>query len=217
LENDRIDQAQITQSIHRIHRLKEKYLNWEETLDRESIKAKSVTDENKAFADDVYGQGVSIIRNSKNIIPFSVSGEKVLFIYDTHISYTNVEDKKDNSLFFEAVIHAVAPSADVYDDSDPKLDEVIDEMKKGKRSYSGIAVLTSSIAGSDKRVEDLIDMEKAGIPMVVIAGKSPYVVSHLPESIACICTYELTVPALKKAVKALFGMDSVKGIPPVTL
>jgi beta-N-acetylhexosaminidase len=216
LKNGLIDETQLVQSINRIHVLKQKYLSWEDALKRETVQVKTGTDENKAFADYVYSEGVSIIRNSKKIIPFSADG-KTLFIYDTHISYTNVEDKKDHLLFLEGVIRSVAPSADIFDDSDPKLYEVFDEMANGERSYSGIAVLTSSIAGNDQRVEKLMDLEKAGIPMVVIAGKSPYVVRHVPDNIPCICTYELTEPALKKAIKALFGMDVAKGIPPVTL
>lgn len=53
--------------------------------------------------------------------------------------------------------------------------------------------------------------------MIVVATRSPYDLSNLPDIPGYICTYEFTTPALRTAAEAIYGEKQVEGKLPITL
>ncbi|MEH7273354.1 glycoside hydrolase family 3 C-terminal domain-containing protein, partial [Neobacillus vireti] len=63
-------------------------------------------------------------------------------------------------------------------------------------------------------VEKLHD---TGVPVVVVATRSPYDIAYLPDVAAYLCTYEFSYSALKMAAAAIYGLEKVSGTLPVTI
>lgn len=217
-ERQELSETSIVQSMERVHKLKEKYLNWKNVLHREKIDTetrKSILLKHHRIAMTIYQAGVTIARDPQKMIPLSNS-TKTLFIYDEKIHFTKVEDPNESMEVFEKIVHNLDNRAKIICQSDLVLTQLRQSMESGETNYRSAIILTAenNIGTGDS---NWINQLNTIIPVIVIAAKSPYVLNSLSASVCCICTYERSAPAIEVALLALFGKIKVQGKLPVKI
>jgi beta-N-acetylhexosaminidase len=63
-------------------------------------------------------------------------------------------------------------------------------------------------------INDMLHLNK---PLIHVAMRSPYDIGIVPGVDVSVATYEFTTPALRLAIRALFGLEDVSGQLPVTI
>ncbi|MCS0542784.1 glycoside hydrolase family 3 C-terminal domain-containing protein, partial [Aeromonas veronii] len=101
--------------------------------------------------------------------------------------------------------------------SNPATDEEIQRVAAKAQQYEAIIVGTLTVQEGDAQTKLVKELSDTGVPVIVIATRSPYDLAYLPEIQAYLCTYEFPYPALNMAAKAIYGHEQVTGKLPVTI
>lgn len=213
VESNEIDQAQIEAAVGRVKRLKEKYCNWDEIRSAE-VPSFVGGREHQELANDIYKQGITIVKNN-GVLP--LKNKHVLVVYSENKYTMQVEDRRYSSMYLGETIKEIDESAEVVELSNPATEKEIQDIAVKAQQFEAIIVGTLTVQKGDSQtrlVEALVD---TGVPVIVIATRSPYDLAFLPEVQAYICTYEFPYPALKMAAKAIYGLEEVTGKLPVTI
>ncbi|MCH1625952.1 beta-N-acetylhexosaminidase [Fredinandcohnia sp. SECRCQ15] len=214
-----INETIIDAAVSRVLRLKDKYLNWDElNLDQVAVVPSVVgCIEHEAVATDIYKKGVTIVKNN-GILPLTPNGEqRVLVVYSENKYTMQVEDKRYSSMFLGQSIKEIDSRADVLELSNPpSADEIKDVALKAK-AYDAVVIGTLTVLSGDAQVKLVEKIYETGVPVVVVATRSPYDMAYLPDVHGYVCTYEFPYPALKMAAKAIYGIEQVTGRLPVTI
>jgi beta-N-acetylhexosaminidase len=221
VESGEIEEGMIDAAYQRVHRLKEKYLTWDDIpLGQERIELPAVIGckEHQQQAEEVFRQGVTIVKNEGNILPLSADKDhRVLVVYPTNSYLTMVEDERYSSNALGYVIQEVHPSAMTEVLSSPPSEQEIAQIVQKAESFDTVIVGTLSASQSNKQLDLIQKLKGTGKSIVVIAMRSPYDLAYIPGVPAYIATYEFTTPALRMAAKALYGRETVHGKLPVTI
>lgn len=221
VQSGEIEESVIDEAYERVKRLKAKYLSWDDiSPDQESVQVSAVVgcEEHQQQAEEVFRQGITIVKDKQNILPLSSSKEhRVLVIFPTNSYLTLVEDKRYSSNTLGAVIQEVHSSAEREMLSDQPTEQEISKIMERAKLFDTIIVGTLTASRSNKQLQLIEGLNKLGKQLVVIAMRSPYDLNYLPDISVYVATYEFTTPALRMAVKALYGKESVSGKLPVTI
>jgi beta-N-acetylhexosaminidase len=213
LEEGEIDTKSLIHSMERINRLKEKYLNWNEALNLESISVVS-KENHRSGAERIYKEGITLVKNEHQTLPLS-NTDTVLFIYSEHLFSAKVEDQKNHLSYFEKIVKSIDSNADVFKMESP---ELVNLINSGMKKYRAIVVLTASLSKENDQTNLIKKISKlSDCSLIVIAGKSPYDIRLFSDVDAYLCTYDINSTALNIAVRTAFGLEKVKGILPVSL
>ncbi|GAA0368469.1 beta-N-acetylhexosaminidase [Bacillus horti] len=238
VEQGELEEARIHEAYDRVQRLKGKYLSWTE-LDvgnvTQHVPAVVGCEEHLQLAKDIYRQGITIIDTKSNreigsldnnqpILPLSMDKEhRVLVLYPQNSYLMQVEDKRYSSYALGQVVQEILPSAMVNEFINPpdqgeisRVLEMVQQLHKNKELDT--IIIGSLSAAQSKEQQELINkLAETELPVVVIAMRSPYDLAYLSSISTYVATYEFSTPALQMAVRALFGLEQVSGILPVTL
>lgn len=219
VEAGEIDESIIEAAFGRVQRLKDKYLSWDELNleNNASVPAVVGCPEHEELASEIYKQGITIVKNN-NILPLDPNGgQKVLVVYSENKYTMQVEDKRYSSMYLGQTIKEIDAKADVVECSNPVTEEEINEVSLKAKDYDAIIIGTLTAQPGDSQVKLVEKLYETGVPVVVVATRSPYDLAYLPNVDAYVCTYEFPYPALKMAAKAIYGQELVTGRLPVTI
>lgn len=220
VETGEIDGATIEAACQRVMKLKEKYLKWEDvSLEGELTVSPEVGClQHELEAAEIYRQGVTVVKNEGNILPLPQDRDhRVLVVYPENNVKMQVEDKKYLNLALGEAFQEVQPSVDTLKISNPPTSQEINQVVERAKEYQSVIVGTLTVTQDSSQVTLVQKLKESGAQVVVVATRSPYDLSYLPEIPAYVSTYEFTYPALKTAAEAIFGKKVVKGKLPVTL
>ncbi|MEH7179132.1 beta-N-acetylhexosaminidase [Neobacillus vireti] len=219
VESGEIEDAALNAAFERVTRLKEKYLNWDELQLKDEISVPSVVgcEEHEQTAKDIYRQGVTVVKNS-GVLPLAAdSTQRVLVVYSENSYTMQVEDKRYSSMLLGKSIKEIDPSAHVVELSNPPTEEEINTISEQAKEYEAIVVGTLTALPGNSQITLVEKLHDTGVPVVVVATRSPYDIAYLPDVAAYLCTYEFSYPALKMAAAAIYGLEKVSGTLPVTI
>jgi beta-N-acetylhexosaminidase len=218
LENGKIDTQSVRNSMERIDRLKDKYLDWGQALKKEVISVEK-GEEHWTTAEKVYHEGITLLTNKQDLLPLSDrKNSKTLFLYSGKVFAAKVEDQKDQISGFESIVKSVHTESEVAKIEDPSFNVLLKNVISNAESYQAVVLLTVSITKESSQIDLLTQLKKTcNCPVIVIAAKSPYDLRLLPQADGYICTYDFNPLSLKIAIRSLFGLDKVYGRLPISL
>ncbi|MFD1737556.1 glycoside hydrolase family 3 N-terminal domain-containing protein [Bacillus salitolerans] len=221
VESGEIPTSRIEESLARISALKTKYVSWDKIeIDDESPQVPLVvgSPEHNELAKLAYKRGVTIVKNKNGLLPLSTdSAHKVMVIYPTKSYLTLVEDELYSENVFGAIVKEVHPSSEIFPILHHLNERDLDELVEKTRQFDTIVVGTLSAIRSKEQSTLLKALMNTGKDIVVIAMRNPYDLMVVPNVSGFITTYEFSTNALRYAVKALFGIETVSGKLPVTI
>ncbi|WP_099360823.1 beta-N-acetylhexosaminidase [Fredinandcohnia onubensis] len=213
VESGEIDEAQIEEAVARVTRLKEKYCSWKE-IGSDEVPSFVGGKEHQQLAHDIYKQGITIVKNN-GILP--LKNKRVLVVYSENKYTMQVEDRRYSSMYLGETIKEIDDTAEIVELSNPATDEEIQRVAAKAQQFEAVIVGTLTVQEGDAQTKLVKALSDTGVPVIVIATRSPYDLAYLPEIQAYLCTYEFPYPALNMAAKAIYGREQVTGILPVTI
>ncbi|MGP4081043.1 beta-N-acetylhexosaminidase [Pseudalkalibacillus sp. R45] len=208
-----IEERTIDKACERVMKLKQNSLKWNDTLNEFIAK-----DTHKVIAEDVMKKGITLQENKKGLLPLPKEKDyRILVIYPENSYLTQVEDERFAEHALGELVKELNPAAKVVSVSQFPDQSEIDFMKVLANSADTILVGTLSATRSEGQQRLMQDMMNLHKPVIHIAMRSPYDLGLFPETDVSVATYEFTTPALRLAVRALFGLEKVTGTLPVTV
>lgn len=220
IESGEIEIDVIEAALERVRKLKEKYLSWSDIPLNEEIQVPGVVGckEHDEMVNEVFRQGVTIVKNEQAIIPLSTdASNRVLMVYPENNSTMAVEDKRYSTFSLGESIKEEHPSAQIIQLSNPPTDNEIEEVAQQAKSFDTVIIATLSITADSSQRKLVKKVVETNNRVIVVATRSPYDLAYLPNVPGYVCTYEFTTPALRTAAQAIYGKKSVEGQLPVTL
>jgi beta-N-acetylhexosaminidase len=221
VETGELDEATIDKAYERVHKLKSKYLSWNDiSLTSKHVQVPEVVgcQEHQQQAEEVIRNGITIVKNKKNVLPLAASElHRVLVIYPTNSYLTLIEDQRYSTNAFGEMIQEVHPSAETERLSSEPTEEEIEQVIQRAASFDTLIVGTLTASNSPQQLQLIRGLHQTGKHVVVVAMRSPYDLAYLPDVSAYIATYEFTAPTLRVAARALYGLETVTGQLPVTI
>ena len=211
----------IDDAVERIHTLKNQYLSWNDIPQEEGgVPVPSVVgcEDHQKLAEEMYRQGISIIKNDSHTIPLSSAAEhRVLVVYPKNSVTVLVEDGKRSNHTLDRIFKEIHPAAETIVLNSPTTKEETAAIIEKAQGFDTIIAGTYKLTPRDMQIELINQLQHAGKKVVVIAMRNPYDLSYFPNADASVAAYEFTYPALKMAVKAIYGLEKVTGRAPVTI
>ncbi len=207
-----IEEKTIDEAYERVVKLK-RTLEWNVELEEFSTKGA-----HEKIAEDVMRKGITVLEHKKGTLPLSKEhGHRILVVYPENSYLTQVEDERFSENALGKLVKEINPTAKVV--SVPQLPEQseIDFIKVLANSADTIIVGTLSATRFEGQQRLMLDMLNHDKPVIHIAMRSPYDLGHFPGTDVSVATYEFTPPALRLAVRTLFGLDKVSGSLPVSI
>ncbi|MFS0785583.1 beta-N-acetylhexosaminidase [Shouchella sp. 1P09AA] len=160
----------------------------------------------------VYEKSVTLEKGNEQL-PITSESSRILVIEPPASTQTGAEDPQHAKAAIGQAIHSLKPGVTVV--QMPLSDHMIKDIHKQFDTII-VGVLSASIQEEQRQLVE--KLTKTGLPVHVVAMRSPYDLLHLPNSICSyINTYEFSYPALEVAAAALFGKIHLTGSSPVTL
>ncbi len=213
VQSGEIDEKLIDEAVDRVMKLKESTLDWNDDLEG-FVKPEA----HQKLAEDVVRSGVTLLEHKKGLLPLKRDHhERILVIYPKNSYLTQVEDERFAQNALGELVKELNPGTKVASVSPQPEQSEIDFMNVLASSADVIIVGTLSATRSEGQQRLMQDMLKKNKPIIHFAMRSPYDIGLFPEVDVSVATYEFTTPALRIAVRALFGLEDVKGKLPVTI
>lgn len=220
IESGEIDISLIEAAYERVVSLKRKYVSWHEILlNPEEVKVPEAVGgkAHAELAEEAYRKGITLVKNEGNLLPLSQK-DRILVLYPENSAFMQVEDRGGNSsINLGTVVKELHPEADSIQYSTTINEEEIKELIEKAGEYATIIVGTMTVIKNNPQVTLIEGLLAANKKLAVVALRSPYDISYFPRVPVFIAAFEFSYPALNVAVKALFGMEEVEGILPVTI
>lgn len=214
VENGSISEQQIEQSIARIERMISKYVSWEEIESSTEVPSFMGSDIHRAEMKSIYVNGITLVGGEGSAIQ---PEDKVLLIYPTNEYATMVEDKRYATLEMANKLKNVHQQVDVIEINPSNFEDGVSEALDKAKNYDRIVALTLNAVQHDNQQKLIQLLIETGIPVDVVAIRSPYDAAAFPRANRMICTYEFTQTAFEVVAETLIGKTSVHGRLPVTI
>lgn len=214
VESGELSKESILASAKRIRRIKDTYINWNNTIIDSSASVPSFVGGNDHFklAKEAYGLGVTMVYNHGKI-PVD-SSSNIMVVTPAEGVQSAAEDPSHTTVRLYDAVRAYQPHAkNITLTEDWTENEQMEHWKK----YDAVVFGVQYLAQQPVQQMLLETLAANDIPVIAVVMKSPYDVALLPELQACICTYEVSYPALEVAMGAVFGKEEILGGLPVTI
>jgi beta-N-acetylhexosaminidase len=200
----------VRKSAHRLREMKHGHLSWNEALNPPPLSALAQLRENHTnLALQAYEQAITLLRDQENLIPLNKSideGSNILLLTPHIIPISGYTDGDIFSIFGKALIkyHSGRLQHTTYTEKG-----LIDEHHALVSKAKAIILITTDANRNEyqisftKVIAALCNQHR--LPLVCIAGSSPYDMA-LDRTIGTyLCIYEFTEACLKTTAKVLFG------------
>ncbi|SHG47087.1 beta-N-acetylhexosaminidase [Ornithinibacillus halophilus] len=214
-----IPEAMIEQANQRIDTLKQKYFDWNTIplTDELTVPDTVGSYEHKELAYQVYKQSVTIVKND-GLLPISLTEQqRILVLCPDNGTTMQVEDKRYANLSLDEAVKEYHKKIDVRFIDNKITNGEINEILGQIKDYDFVIIGTVTLTKDNKQISLIERIGELEVPYAVIAMRSPYDFSFIPNVPVYINTYEFTYPALRAAVGAIFGKERVTGKSPVTI
>ncbi|GLO67901.1 beta-N-acetylhexosaminidase [Oceanobacillus kimchii] len=217
VESGKLSRESILSSVKRIRRVKDTYINWNNTVLDSSASVPSFVggNDHRELAKEAYRQGVTMVYNH-GLIPID-SGSDMAVVTPLAAVQSAAEDSSHAAIRLYDVICAYQPHAKNITLTEDWTEEYIHEQIEHWKQYDAVIFGVQYLAQHPVQQLFLEILAANDVPVIAIVMKSPYDVAILPELQACICTYEVSYPALEVAASAVFGKGDILGGLPVTI
>jgi beta-N-acetylhexosaminidase len=219
VEDGEISIETIDTALARINLLKEKYTNWNDIQLDSAIHVPSVVGckEHEDLAYNVYKQAVTLVKND-GILPLQTSeNNRILVFYPEKNTTMAVEDKRYSAFDLGGVIREYSQATDILQFKNFLDESEIQDLVQKSAEYDTVIFGTLTALPGSSQVTLIEKLSEKGCKIIVVAMRSPYDFSYLPEVAAYLNTYEFSYPALKAAAGAIFGKETISGKLPVTV
>jgi beta-glucosidase-like glycosyl hydrolase len=225
VEAGEITEARINESVRRILSAKARLgLHQNRFADIKQLDRVLGSKENQAAAREIIESAVTLVRDSKNVLPLKLSAEqKVLFVTVVDNS-EGWRDGMPGRAFLEGLRKRHQNVTNVYVTDRTSWAE-IDLIKKLAaladviivNGFIRVSSYKGSIDMSEGEINLLKHLSATGKPMAFVLYGSPYLISFVPEIPTYILAYEYYPAAEEAALKAVLGEIEFKGKLPVEL
>ncbi|HEY7913277.1 MAG TPA: glycoside hydrolase family 3 N-terminal domain-containing protein [Blastocatellia bacterium] len=225
VEAGEITEARINESVRRILSAKARLgLHQNRFADIKQLDRVLGSKENQAAAREIIESAVTLVRDSKNVLPLKLSAEqKVLFVTVVDNS-EGWRDGMPGRAFLEGLRKRHQHVTNVYVTDRTSWAE-IDLIKKLAaladviivNGFIRVSSYKGSIDMSEGEINLLKHLSATGKPMAFVLYGSPYLISFVPEIPTYILAYEYYPAAEEAALKAVLGEIEFKGKLPVEL
>lgn len=217
VEAGEVSLEQIEESNQRIHKLKEKYLSWDDIYfsGTPAVPAVFGSIQHASLAKDVYLESVTLVKGHEHL-PLSTEQETLVLYQDNELTVI-VEDKDDSSLSLARLVEAYQPGIGKEKIGNNLSEEEVDKLVEKAAAYNNIIIGTLTLQAYSDQVKLINQLVELGKMVIVVAMKSPYDLAFVPEIPVYIATYEYTKPSVAIAVGTLYGEYQPTGKLPVTV
>jgi beta-N-acetylhexosaminidase len=221
VESGEISESRIDESYKRVQKLKEKYLQWSDLPnDAEILIVPEIVgcQDHNELAKKALRKGITIVKNEENLLPITADvNHKVMVIYPTASYLTLVEEEGYSRNELGMIVRDIHPSAKVSPISTDPTEEEMNEIITHVPQFDTILIGTLSAQKSTGQTTLLKRLMETGKNVIVLAMRNPYDLAIVPDIPAFVTTYEFTSNALRMAVKAIYGDETVTGELPITI
>ena len=214
VESGRIEEAQIDRSIERIEELIKKYTSWEEIDKMTEIPPFVGSEEEAMKMKEIYEAGITFVHGEGAAIQ---PEERVLLVFPTNEYATMVEDKRYATMEMAEQLERVHNRLDILQLSPSELAESVEAVVGKAQRYDRIVALTLNAVQHPMQATLVNSLIDTGMPVDVIAVRTPYDAALFPNANRMICTYEFTQPAFACVAEFLIGKIILHGKSPVQL
>jgi beta-N-acetylhexosaminidase len=229
VRSGRIPEAQVNASVERILRAKAAAgLHTTRTVNLESVGAIVGRRANQALSDEVSQRSITLIKDSRNLVPLRVPREAQL-LYLSMLDYPSNWGIAAPSRTFIPELRKRWPNVTSIELSDrttpseielvramaPRFDAVVASIFVRTASFSGRMDLAEPL---QRLLEDLSrQVSSASTPFITTFFGNPYVATFLPDLPAMLLTYDFYDRAEASAVRAIAGEAAIGGRLPIGL
>ncbi|MGD2046018.1 MAG: glycoside hydrolase family 3 N-terminal domain-containing protein [Gemmatimonadota bacterium] len=221
VESGRVSEARVDESVRRVLGAKARVgLDEERTVPLEMVGRLVGTPEHIAVADEIARKSITILKNGSNLLP--LRGTRTA-------SVLSVTIRRGSDLlagrYFNTVMRDTYPRMRSYEIESGAEEE---DYERALRLASGrdlvVVGLYSSYAGAVDDRDDMAafigDLDRMGVPHVVVSFGNPYLISEFPQTQAYMLAWNGSEATQRAAAGALLGEFDVLGrvptrIPPV--
>jgi beta-N-acetylhexosaminidase len=215
ISKDRFEEA-----LDRVTKLKTKYLSWGDDSYTASLQERiSVIGcpPHQEMAEEAFRKGITIVKNEGNLLPLNRNqGNRALVVYPELI-YWMLDEKKDSVYEWGDAVREIDPHAVTMKINNPPTDAEIEHVLDQAKSFDTIIVGTVTSSPCTQQQNMVQRLYEQGKKLVIVAMRSPYDLAYFPKIPVYIAAYEASVPALRMAARAIYGLENVSGKLPVKL
>jgi beta-N-acetylhexosaminidase len=216
-----LSEARIDQSLARIQKMKQRYLQWETMLPLFAAEELEVPDEVKCFdhvklSEEVAVRGVTVVKASQ--LPFRpYRQQKVLVVCPRNQNWMMVEDRMYENNPLAQAVEKVVSNVMAIEISNPPNDSDFQLALELAEQADYIVIGTLEASRIKQQAKLVKRLWATGKPLAVIAIRGPYDIMAFPEVENYLVTYEFTPVCVEAAAAALFGRKNTMGRLPVTI
>ena len=221
VQNGKILQSQIDQSVVRILRVKFKYglFEWEPAADLSIVGS----DEHQKIADKMALAAITLLKDDANLVPLPEGTHRLLVLSPDKLPPADTEGK---TMLGQGLHQQGFEVTELVFDPDAPLinrDAVYAEAMKAAPTHDVVifgewGLLNQYASGSDQWQERLVaTLQKNGSPVIMIAWHDPASIIRLPQIQTFVTAYGTTAGQVRAVVHVLTGQASPQGHLPLEI
>lgn len=212
LHAKKLDEAALEASFRRVAELKERFLSWEDVLDKKPLDTVGAP-EHKRLSEDLYDRIPTVVRDRTQLLPLQLKKEERVLFLAAHVPTTlAVDSEKEPFNSFNASLtrrHANVKYV-IYNENTPDMTREIAD--------ADLVLLGTANANLYPFQVDMVKhAHKHAKKLLVAAVMNPYDLMEFPDVNTYLVTYEYTPAAHEAAVRVMFGETNARSHLPVTI
>jgi len=221
VRNGQISESRINASVKRILEAKARLgLHKNRTVNVDLLDKKVATKEHLQYADNVFENSLTLIKNEGAVLPLSGEDQKIAVFslssdpggyFAGRVFIQEVEERYPELITFYADAFTGEEFIQGAIKSSCEADVIVVALFSSLRAWKG------SVGLVQRHIQLIQEAAANDTPVVVISFGSPYFLRHFSDVDSYLCAYRLDPQAQKAAVKAIFGEIDIKGRLPVSL
>ncbi|KAI7894471.1 glycoside hydrolase superfamily [Mucor mucedo] len=199
-EIDNFDQEELDASLRRVAMLKDRFLSWEEALDKKDLSMIGCKDHIE-LSDRLYDKVPTIVRDRQAILPIRPKpNEKILFLA-AHVPLTLAIDSESepfNSMYDSLRLRHGNTEYVIYKEDSQDLSACISQA-----DYVIMGTANGNLYPFQSKLVNIA--QSIAKKLIVVAVINPYDLMSFPGVDTYVVTFEYTPPAHESFVRILFG------------
>lgn len=211
IQQGRLSEKRIDESINRINKLREHYISWDDVLFDFNVPSFVGGREHQAEMKAIFDSGITVVKGHGALN----KAVKTLIISPITDNITLVEDQKGTELNIAKCFSRIEMELDEISYKLNESIESIEQIVQIAKEYEQIIVFTINIARYYEQKVLIEKLQQLNIKLHFIAARSPYDISFVTKAETIICTYELTKPVIESLCAYLMDGYALNGSLPV--
>jgi beta-N-acetylhexosaminidase len=206
VKDGEITEKRVDESVYRILKLKFKRGLFHNPMTPEDALEKIDLEENKAVADEMTEQSITLVKNENNLLPLNKN--QTIFVTGPSLGFPEDLAQLLTEKGIKTQSYATATS--------PTAQEISTAVEKAQQH--DVIIVTAYTANTNNAQQKLVKaLEDTGKPVVVASMRNPYDIMAFPSVDANVLTYGNQSVSVKALAKVLTGEVNPTGKLPVTI